>query len=255
MLKREMKDGTLILRLDRPEKLNAWDAQLRDAVKNSLNEINDDESVRAVVITGTGPKAFCAGADLSDGTIGVASAASDRMAAYRELYISIQSFRKPLVAALNGLAVGSAFQAILLMDYRIGHKGVRLGLPEINSGMPCITGSAILSWSIGPVRALNIATSGRFVGTEEALHLGVIDEVVAPEKVLDRAVAVAGELAQKPPHSFAETKLWFRDMMQPALNAAFDRAGKVRASTGMSQSIQAGVQGFFDRSNSSETRN
>lgn len=247
MLRKEPRGDTLILRIDRPEKLNAWDRELRDGVKKTLGEVDSDPDVKAVVFTGTGEKAFCAGADLTDTTIGVASAARDRMIAYRSLYCGIRSFRKPLVAALNGLAMGSAFQAVLLMDYRVAHRGVRLGLPEMNSGIPCITGSTILSWAIGSARARNIAITGRFLDADEALSLGLVDEIVEPEKVLDRSLEVAAMLSQKSPAAFAETKLWFRDMLQPALDAAFEHAAEVRSGEGMSRSIQAGVGGFLGR--------
>ncbi|GGE29143.1 hypothetical protein GCM10007276_02860 [Agaricicola taiwanensis] len=247
MLQREMHGEVLVLRLNRPEKLNAWNLDLRNAVKDALIQADGDSAVKAVIVTGTGSRAFCAGADLSDKAIGVASEAGQRMVAFRALYDSIQSFRKPLIAALNGLAMGSAFQAILLMDYRIGHAGVTVGMPEINSGMPCITGSAILNWSIGAPRALNIASTGRFLGSDEALHLGLINEIVDEDQVLPRALELAAELMKKSPQAYAETKLWFRDMTRPALDAAFARAAEVRAKSEMAQSIEAGVGAFLTR--------
>lgn len=248
MLRRDHRDGILVLRLDRPEKLNAWDQALRDAVGTALAEAEGDPAVRAVVLTGTGRRAFCAGADLTDPTIGTSSAAGERMAGYRALYEALLSFCKPLVVALNGLAAGSAFQAILLADYRIGHPGVRLGMPEINSGMPCITGSTLLCQSVGAAAARSLATSGRFVDAERALALGLLDELVDEPAVLDRALAVAGDCAAKSPHAFAETKRWFAQMLRPALDEAFEHAAAVRSQSSMGDSIEAGVRGFLGRS-------
>lgn len=245
MLRKETREDVQILRLDRPERLNAWDGATREAVREALGEAEANPAVKAVVITGTGRKAFCAGADLTDKTIGLAEAAPDRMRAYRELYDAIQSFSKPLVAALNGLALGSAFQSVLLMDYRVAHRGVRFGLPEINSGLPCITGSTLLVWAIGAARARNMAISGRFVDAEEALQLGLIDEVVEETSVLGRGIEVANNLAEKSPAAFAATKRWFRDMISDSLDGAFRYAGEVRASESMSRSIGAGVDRFL----------
>ncbi len=247
MLKQEMKSEVLVLRLDDPAKLNAWSQAVRGEIAAALRAAEQDAGVKAVVVTGTGEKSFCAGADLSDPTMGDASAAAMRMAAFHDFYLALMSFPKPLVAALNGFALGSAFQAILLMDCRIGHEGVKFGLPEINSGMPCITGAAILSWSVGPVLTRSIATSGRFVGADEAFRHGLVDELVPPGEVFDRALAVARELAAKAPHAFAETKLWIRDLNLPALEDAFARAALVRGKTSVAQDVQAGIRQFFTR--------
>ncbi|MET4808157.1 enoyl-CoA hydratase/isomerase family protein [Limibacillus sp. MBR-115] len=245
MLELEKVDGILVLRLNNPAKLNAWSGAMREDVQKALASADKDTAIVAAVITGTGERSFCAGADLTDPSMSIPSAAEGRMAAFREFYFGIQSFRKPLVAALNGLTLGSAFQAVLLMDYRVAHPAVRLGLPEINSGMPCITGSAILSWCVGPMLARSIAISGRFVGAEEALRLGVLEEIVAPENVVERSLQVAQELAAKSPEAFAETKLWFRDLTLPALDAAFARASEVRAKENVARSVKAGITGFF----------
>jgi enoyl-CoA hydratase/carnithine racemase len=176
------------------------------------------------------------------------------MRAYRALYAAIQSFGKPLVAALNGLALGSAFQSVLLMDYRVGHRDVRFGLPEISSGLPCITGSTVLTWAIGATRARNIAITGRFVDADEALQLGLIDEIVDEKVVLDRAIVVAASLAEKSPEAYAATKRWFRDTLAKDLDAAFEHAGAVRSSESMSRSIEAGVSDFLSSARRSVTR-
>lgn len=247
MLRRENRSGILILRLDNPARLNAWSQAVRADVAAALRAAAADTAVRAVVVTGTGERSFCAGADLTDPTMGDPAAARARMDAFQDFYLAIQSFPKPLVAALNGFALGSAFQAVLLMDYRVGHEAVKFGLPEINSGMPCITGSAILSWSVGPLAARSIAISGRFVHADEAHRLGLVEELVPPGRVLERAIEVAEELAAKAPHAFAETKLWIRDLNLPALEAAFERAALVRGKVDVAHDVQAGIRAFFGR--------
>lgn len=246
MLRQELTDGILILRLDSPAKLNAWSGALRGEIAEALHAAAKDAAVRAVVMTGTGERAFCAGADLSDPAMGDPDAANDRMAAFHRFYLSILSFPKPLVAALNGMTLGSAFQAILLMDARIGHDQVRLGMPEINSGMPCITGATILLEVAGPILARNLCMSGRFVESAEALRLGLIDELVAREEVLHRALATARLLSSKTPEAFAETKLWLCDQLRPSLEAAFARAAEVRGKEHIARHVRDGIQGFFD---------
>lgn len=248
MLRREIQDGFLILRLDKPERLNAWDTTERESLMSALAQADADFAVKAAILTGTGERAFCAGADLSEKGIGVASNAEQRMNHFRAFYRALRSFSKPLVVALNGLAAGSAWQAIMFADSRIAHPGVKLIMAEINSGIPCITGQTILSWTAGYSRARELCLSGRALGAEEALQLGFIDKLVDAADVLPCARAVAEELAKKSPLAFAQTKLWSREMTEAELNAGFDFTTNIRKTAGVSDSILSGVQGFLKRS-------
>lgn len=244
MIDQDLHGDVVLLRLNRPEKLNAWDTPAREALRLALETADANPAVKAVVVTGAGEKAFCAGADLKESGIGVPSDARQRMDRFLQLYTGVLSFRKPLVAALNGLAVGSAFQVVLLMDYRVGHKGVRLGLPEINSGIPTVSGSTVLNWAVGLNRTREISVSGRMIQGEEAHALGLIEEMVEPARVLERAFEVARQLASKKPHAYAETKAWLRDLRLPELRAAFERAFEIRQRGDVAAAIQTGVAGF-----------
>ncbi len=245
MLKRESAGKLLVLRIDNPTKRNAWNSAMRDEVRLALVEADRSDAVAAVVLTGTGPDAFCAGADLSEASVTGQSESAARMQGFRDLYWSLQSFRKPIVSALNGMALGSAFQAILLTDRRVAHRGVRLGMPEVKSGIPCITGSSILSWVVGANRARELATTGRFIDGEEGHRLGLIDELVESDQVFERACEVADELASLPATAYAETKLWFRDQFQASLTAAFEHAAQIRRDSSIQDSMRFGIEGFF----------
>jgi enoyl-CoA hydratase/carnithine racemase len=247
MIEQEMRGDILLLRLNRPEKLNAWDTPAREAFRLALEAADENDEVKAVVVTGAGEKAFCAGADLNEPGIGVPSDAKQRMGRFLDFYIAVLSFRKPLVAALNGLAVGSAFQVVLLMDHRVGHSKVRMGLPEINSGIPTISGATILNWAVGLNRTREISVSGRMIHGDEAHALGLIEELVEPDRVLERACEVATRLASKKPHTYAETKAWLRDLRLPELVSAFDRAYEIRQRKDVANSIQSGVAGFVTK--------
>lgn len=248
MIEKETHGDILVIRLNRPEKLNAWDTPAREAFRVALEEANADDAIKAVVVTGAGDKSFCAGADLKESGIGVPSDARQRMDLFLKLYTTVLSFRKPLVAALNGLAVGSAFQVVLLMDYRVGHAGVRMGLPEINSGIPTVSGSTILNWAVGLNRTREISVSGRMVHGEEAHALGLIEELTDADKVMEQAFAMARRLAEKKPHAYAETKAWLRDLRLPELKAAFERAFEIRQRKDVASTIQSGVAGFAAKS-------
>lgn len=253
MLEHEVRNGILILRLDNPARLNAWSEATRGAIGTALDAAAAEPEIRAAVVTGTGPRAFCAGADLTDPTMGDPAAADGRMKAFLAFYRSIMFFPKPTVAALNGMALGSAFQAVLLMDARIGHSGVRFGMPEINSGMPCITGSTILLQVLGPLLARNLATTGRYVGADEASRLGLLDEIVPEDEVLPRAIAVAEALSAKAPTAYAETKAWLRDQTLPAIEEAFRRVTVVRGKEDVARGVRGGIEDFFSRRGKSAT--
>jgi len=248
MLEQQMRNGICVLTLNRPEKLNAWDTPAREAFRKALEAADTNDAVKAVVVTGTGSRAFCAGADLREAGIGVPSDAKQRMGLFLHLYRSVLSFRKPLVAALNGLAAGSAFQVVLLMDYRVGHKGSGMGLPEINSGIPTVSGSTILNWAVGLNRTREISITGRMVSGEDSHRLGLIEELTEPDRVFDRAIEVAHQLAAQSPNAYAETKLWLRDLRMPELEAAFARAFEIRQKKDLATSMQSGVSGFNKKS-------
>src|SRR5215472_15183850 len=123
----DVTGGIATVTLNKPWKLNAWDTPMRAQVAEVLRSWNADPRVLAVVMTGAGERAFSAGQDLDE---------TDKFQSWRDFYNSIRDLDKPCLAALNGVAAGSAFQAAMLTDLRVGHPGVRMGQAEINSGIP-----------------------------------------------------------------------------------------------------------------------
>src|SRR5205814_8704277 len=115
------------------------------------------------------------------------------------LYALIRALSTPLIAALNGVAAGSAFQVALLCDFRIGHSGVRMGQPEINSGIASTTGPWIMREMIGIARTIDLTLTGRMMDAEECFALGIINRLVAPDEVLPASITFAEVLAAKPP--------------------------------------------------------
>ncbi len=118
-----------VVTLNRPEVLNAWHAAMRDELVAALDAFERSDAVGAIVITGAGERAFSAGQDLTEAKTFDADRAAAWIGEWRRLYSAIRALSKPIVAALNGVAAGSAFQVALLCDFRIGHEGVRMGQP------------------------------------------------------------------------------------------------------------------------------
>ena len=140
-----VEEGIATLTLNRPERLNAWHTPMREAVAEALGAMNRDASVGAIVLTGAGERAFSAGQDLEE-TMAFESGEAGRewFLSWRAFYDSLRCLDKGCVAALNGVAAGSAFQFAMLADVRVGHPGTRMGQPEINSGIPSVLGPMLM---------------------------------------------------------------------------------------------------------------
>ena len=210
----EVRGPVGILTLNRPDKLNAWNAPMRSRLIEALEELEADETVRAIILTGAGDRAFGAGQDLNETKTFDPDRAELWMGEWERLYDLIRSLSKPIIAALNGVAAGSAFQVALLCDLRIGHDGVTMGQPEINSGIASVTGPWIMREMIGIARTIDLTLTGRMMAAEECFRIGLINRVVPQDKVMEAALALATELAGKPPVAMRLNKARFREVTE-----------------------------------------
>ncbi|MCP2360487.1 enoyl-CoA hydratase/carnithine racemase [Nonomuraea thailandensis] len=242
------RDGPVaVITLNRPEKLNAWTAEMRERLIALLCEAGADPEVGAVVLTGAG-RAFCAGQDLGEtATIDPDDhAASDAwIDGFDRLYRAVLDLDKPVVAAVNGVAAGSGFQYALLADLRIGHPGVRMGQPEVLSGIPSITGIWAMWNILGRARTTEFALTGRLVYGAEAERLGLLTRLVGDGDVLAEAVRQAKELSALPPGAVALTKGRLRELESQALAEAVDAAKKVHAAAYASGEPQREMNRFL----------
>lgn len=220
----EVRDTVGLIRLDKPAKLNAWDRAMRRRMAQLLAEFDGNPAIRAVVITGTGDRAFCAGQDLEEAHGFDEDDAEAWIREWGEFYSRFRGLSKPIVTALNGLAAGSAFQAVLFTDIRIGHAEVRLGQPEINSGIASITGPWIMREVLGHARTVDLTLTGRLMDAEEALRVGALNEVVPREQVLARALEVAADLGRKPPVAMRLDRAWLRDINEAGFRECIEYA-------------------------------
>lgn len=220
-----------VVTLNRPEKLNAWTATMRTRLVEILRQVAEDPEVTAVVLTGAG-RAFCAGQDLGE-TTEIApddhAAAEAWIDSFDTLYRAVRDIDKPTVAAVNGVVAGSGFQYALLPDLRIGHADVRMGQPELLSGIPSITGIWAMWDVLGRAKTTEFALTGELVDGEEARRLGLLTRLVEPEQVLPAAVEQARKLGELPSGAVALTKGRIRELDEAALVEAVDAAKKVHA--------------------------
>lgn len=231
-------DGIVCVTLNRPRVLNAVDQALREALIGTLAALQADPGTRAIVVTGAGDRAFCAGQDLAE----AAAFDVDDVAAWfkhqRAALQALRDFTKPAVAALNGVAAGAGFQIGLLCDIRVGHPNLRIGQSEIRAGLASVIGSYLMTLHLGLSKNLELSLTGNLVSGTEAHALGLINFLVPREEVVTRALAVAAELAAQAPNAMRLTKERFRDLTQAGFDAAIAaavEAGKVAYASGEPQ--------------------
>jgi enoyl-CoA hydratase/carnithine racemase len=201
----EVEDGVGTLLLARPP-MNALSSQVQQEIREAAHEATAREDVRAVVVYG-GPKVFAAGADVKEMVGWSYQEMVVRSAALQSAFTAVARIPKPTIAAITGYALGGGCELALCCDLRVAGDNARLGQPEILLGIiPGAGGTQRLSRLVGPARAKEIIFTGRFVGAEEALRIGLVDRVVAPDDVYTEAVALARTLAHGPAFALRAAK-------------------------------------------------
>ncbi|GHD22003.1 enoyl-CoA hydratase/isomerase family protein [Tianweitania populi] len=216
------------LTLNRPEKLNAWNTPMRDQLIAALQAAEADDQVRAIVLTGAGDRAFGAGQDLSESKSFDADRAESWMGEWKTLYNLFRLGSKPIVAALNGVAAGSAFQVALLCDLRVAHAGVKMGQPEINSGIATVTGSWIMREILGLARTIDLTLTGRMLDAQEAFGFGLISRLVEEDQVQSAALELAEFLAGKPPVAMRLNRQRFAELTQEGFDDAMTSGVRIQ---------------------------
>jgi enoyl-CoA hydratase len=239
-------DGAIgTIRLDRPP-MNALNKQMQEEIRAAATEASERADIRAVVVYG-GPKVFAAGADIKEMA---AMSHVDMNARARRLTSSLSAVAeipKPTVAAITGYALGGGYELALCCDRRIVGDNVKVGQPEILLGIiPGAGGTQRLSRLVGPARAKEIIYSGRFVGAEEALALGMVDQVVAPDDVHDIALAWAGQFAEGPAQALAAAKRAIDGGLDGDLRSGLDLESEVFAALFATEDRAAGMASFLE---------
>jgi enoyl-CoA hydratase/carnithine racemase len=193
----ETKGKVAILTLDEPNKLNALSAGIRSGILEGLKRADVDDAIRVVVITGSGDKAFCAGADIGDFDFDPEKARGFLIAAL-EVLAAPENTRKPVVSAVNGIAYGGGFELAMASDFIIASDRARFAVPEIRLGLLPAFAIVRLQHIVGRAKAKEMSMLGEPVSAEEACRLGLVLRVVSHQSVLADAIAFAERIASKP---------------------------------------------------------
>jgi enoyl-CoA hydratase/carnithine racemase len=204
-----------IVRLNRPERLNAINAEIRRELPAALAPLNADASVRAVVITAAGDRAFSAGQDLDEGARYTIDDVDRWFTEMHAMYAAVRALDKPSVAALFGAVAGAGYQIALYCDLRVAHPEARIGQPEVKTGLGSILGTSLMDWHLPFGINAELSLLGDLISGERAWQLGLVNRLVPKDQVLASALALARELGERPPHAVRITKERMRELTQP----------------------------------------
>jgi enoyl-CoA hydratase len=193
--------------LNRPDKLNALNEELLSELSRVLRDLARDAAVRCAILTGAGDKAFAAGADIAAmSTMGAVQAKLFAELGHR-VGRALESAHFPVIAAVNGFALGGGCELALACDFIYASEKAKLGQPEVNLGvLPGFGGTQLLSRRVGTARAREICMTGDMIGAEEALRIGIVNAVVPSAELLPRVREVAAKIASKGPLAVAGIK-------------------------------------------------
>ena len=196
----ERDAAVAVLTINRPQVLNALNTPTMDELRRAVLEVKRDAALRVLIVTGAGEKSFVAGADINELAVQTPTEGKEHALRGQHVFDLIENLGKPVIAAINGFALGGGCELALACTLRIAADTARLGQPEINLGIiPGYAGSQRLPRLVGKGVALDLLLTGRQVKADEALQIGLVNRVVPASELMNEARKLAAELASKAP--------------------------------------------------------
>lgn len=206
------ENSVAVITVNRPQALNALNREVLNQLDSAIAGLENDKSVRVVVITGSGEKAFVAGADIAEMRDMTPLEAHSFSQHGQRIFSRIKRLDQVVIAAISGYALGGGCELAMACDLRVAAENARFGQPEINLGIiPGFGGTVRLARLVGPAKAREMVLTGAMVNAEEAYRIGLVNRVVPTGTTLQAAVEWAEELATKPPVAVAMAKAAMRE--------------------------------------------
>jgi enoyl-CoA hydratase len=246
-LERQQHGLVQVLTLNRPEAANSLDPDLLTALATAFDEIAADDATQVAVLTGAGERIFCAGMDLrafSQGGSGVSAKPKNDRAAGSELFKDLCP--KPVIAAVNGAAVGGGFELVLACDLVVAAEHARFGLPEVKRGLLAGGGGTLLGTRLPLSLALEVALSGELVDAARAEQWGLVNRLVPAAELLDTALSLATTIAANGPIALRTTKQLVRRAVLDDPKLGWGTPEELRAVFG-SEDAKEGAMAFLEK--------
>lgn len=198
------ENNVLTITINRPDKLNALNKDVFIDLDKALNDIEKNPEIKSVIITGAGTKAFVAGADISEFNSLTKEQAMEMAKRVQDIFLRIETFNKPIIAAVNGFALGGGCELSMACHFRIASDNAKFGQPEVNLGLiPGYGGTQRLVQLIGKGRALELLMSGNMIGAHEAKQFGLVNHVTSVDNLLEQAKFILAVINSKAPLAVA----------------------------------------------------
>lgn len=247
------ENGIATLTINRPEKLNALNKQVLSDLDDALTHIESNKNVRLLIITGAGKKAFVAGADIKELSTLDRESGEQTSSAGQNLFNRIEQFSKPVIALVNGYALGGGAELAMACHIRIGTKNAVFGLPEVSLGLiPGYGGTQRLPRLVGKGKAMEFILTGAQIKSQEALQLGLLNRVFDPEEALEETMKMAKKILKNAPLAITSAI--------SAVNASFNTNGFAREATLFGQlcetkDFKEGTSAFLEKRKAEFTGN
>ena len=243
----EKRGRIAIVTVNRPDKLNALNIATRNDILAAFEQLERDDEIRVVVITGAGEKAFIAGADINE-FAGMTAIKQRTLMKGRRAFDSVEDFPKPVIAMINGFALGGGCELALSCDIRIASSKAKLGQPEIKLGIiPGGGGTQRLTRLIGEGKAMELILTGDMISAEEARQLGLVNHVFAPEELESKTMELANKLADMSPVALAMAKAAVKNAARLDLRAGLEAEVDLFALCFSSEDKEEGVRAFIEK--------
>ncbi len=225
ILKPELQDGIAVVTISRPKALNALNTRFFEEMADYIESIKEDDAVKVVVITGEG-KAFVAGADIAEMVNKNQEEGSAFSRLGQKVFRSLELLDKPVIAAINGFALGGGLELAMACDFRTANTKAKFGQPEVNLGLiPGYAGTQRLSRLVGLGDALYLLMTADMIGAEDALRIGLVQKVFEPENLMEETLKIAKNIASKGPKAVKLVK----KVVRQGLAMDFDEASELEA--------------------------
>ena len=244
------RDGPVaIVTINRPKVLNALNETVLRELASVFDELEADRSVRAVIITGAGDRAFVAGADIGElAALANANAGEEKARAGHNVGHKMEHSRLPVIIAINGYALGGGLELAMAGDIRLASTNAKLGQPEVNLGIVAgFGGSQRLPRLVGQGMASYLLLSGEPIGADEAKQAGLVEKVVAPDQLMAEAKRLANVIASKGPLAIAATKRLIHKGMQTDLHSALDLEAAEFGKISATADAKEGTKAFLEK--------